>query len=503
MTIEYDVAIAGLGPVGAVMTSLLAQHGLRVIAIEKDPEVFPLPRAAHIDHTGLRTLQEIGCLDEVLPAMIRNKRLDLLNADREVLARIPADQESVSGLPTSVYFYQPDFDAVLRRRAAGHAGTTIMLGNTLRGIAGIPGSEDLSLQVVDSTGKETAIRAKWLVGCDGARSFVREASGINLESLDFDEKWLVIDLTVKPEATGLPVDHVIEVCDPARPYLSTPISSGRQRFEFMLLPGEESDAMLNGEVIARLLAPWLHESLYEVQRAAVYTFHGVVADKWRKGRVLIAGDAAHQTPPFLGQGMCAGFRDAVNLAWKLARVIAGKSSEALIDTYESERLAHAVKVIHAAIRIGKTICELDPVRAAERDRLLVANDRGVRKSLSFSLPGLERGPLVLDGGGSLFVQSRLDGTLTDDIIGSRFFVLARDEAALGNSAGWWRTEIGAHIALLRDFPGVGLARWFDQSASEVVVVRPDRYVLGTATSLDIITQAVAGVLTLNVEELAS
>ncbi|KFX63942.1 hypothetical protein KBK24_0119870 [Burkholderia sp. K24] len=500
MKTEYDVAVVGLGPVGAVLASLLGRSGLSVVAIEKDVDVFPLPRAAHIDHTGLRTLQGIECLDQVLPDMIRNKRLNLLNAQRQVLTSISADQESISGLPTSAYFYQPDFDVVLRRAATRYESVHVKLGATVDEISSAAGSGNVAIKLTHSTGYGEVITAKWLVGCDGARSFVREAIGINLKSLDFDEKWLVVDLNVDVRKAGLPADHVIEVCDPARPYLSTPISATRQRFEFMLLPGEVAEDMTKKDVIAGLLAAWLEGSLYTVERAAVYTFHGVVAEQWRKGRVLIAGDAAHQTPPFLGQGMCTGLRDAANLAWKLMRVVQDKAGTALLDTYESERAPHAVKVIQAAIRIGKTICELDPTRAAERDRLLLADDRGVRQSLAFSLPNLERGPLILEGGGSLFVQSRIGGELTDDIIGPRFFVLARSAAALGSTVGWWKTELDAHVALISDFQSPGILRWFDSCEAEVVVVRPDRYVLGTAESLDDVTRVVAGVLSRHTTE---
>jgi len=491
---EFDVAIIGLGPVGAILAGLLGKNGMNVVAIEKDKEVYPLPRAAHIDHTGLRTIQEVGCLDSVLPDMIRNKRLDLTNSHREVLARIPADRPSVSGLPTSVYFYQPTFDAELRNAAAKFPTVEIRLGTTMTGLKQSPGNKGVEVSIQNESAGEEVLNAKWLVGCDGGRSAIRTAVGIQLKSLNFDEKWLVLDLVVDAAKAGLPVDYVIEVCDPARPYLSTPISTGRQRFEFMLLPGEDPEKMMQREVIVSLLDAWIPESNYKIERAAVYTFHGVVAEHWRKGNIMLAGDAAHQTPPFLGQGMCAGFRDAQNLAWKLARVVKGDSPERLLDTYQEERAPHATKVIEAAIRIGKVICELDPVRAAERDKLLLANDRTLRKSLAFSLPNLERGALVLKGGGSLFVQPRVNGRYMDDIVGQRFLVLARSIAALGSSQDWWKNELNACVALVSQFDCPDIHKWINRYEAEVIVVRPDRYVLGAAKNLDLITSAVADLL---------
>jgi len=485
---DADVAVIGFGPVGTVAAGLLGKQGLRVLVIEKDEKVFPLPRAAHVDHTGLRTIQELGCLDALLPKMIRNKRLDLVDANRRMLARIPADQESVSGLPTSVYFYQPEFDAALRRTASAFPNVDVRLNTEMTGL--VAKADEVLIRFRTHSGKNESARVGWVLGCDGAWSLVRDLMNIKLESMNFDEQWLVLDLRIETPQSSLPTDHVVEVCDPARPYLSTPISADRQRFEFMLLPGENPEHMKRPHMIRKLLESWIPADSYQIERVAVYTFHGLVAERWRDGRIFIAGDAAHQTPPFLGQGMCAGIRDAANLAWKLAHVVKGGAPCDLLDTYELERRPHAIKVINAAIRIGKVICELDPRKAAERNVLLRANNSQMRKELSFALPRLEPGPLVLRGGGSLFVQPVIGGRRFDDIIGSRFLVLARSAAALGKTVDWWADELGARVAQLQEFDDAALNQWFARYKAEVAVVRPDRYVLGTANSLDQITDAV-------------
>lgn len=488
---DADIAIVGFGPVGATLAGLLGKYGLHVIVIEKDEAVFPLPRAAHVDHTGLRTIQELGCLDKVLATTIRNRRLDLLDAQREVLVRIPADQESISGLPTSVYFYQPEFDAILRDVAAGYPNVAVHLNTEMVGIHG--NSDHVVLDVRAPSGQRK-ITASWVVGCDGAWSPVREAMGLRLRDLKFDEKWLVLDLRVDPLEQNLPIDHVVEICDPARPYLSTPISENRQRFEFMLLPGEDPEHIRQEHVVKELLSSWLQPGCYSIERAAVYTFHGLVAERWRSGRVFIAGDAAHQTPPFLGQGMCAGIRDAANLAWKLNRVIKLGAPQTLLDTYDAERIPHAERVIEAAIRIGKVICELDPVKAAERDKLLRADDKSMREGLSFTLPRLERGPLILEKGGGLFVQPRVNGKFLDDIVGSRFFVFGRTLDALGEVASWWRDEMNAYVATPSDISAPELLRWLDRYDVNVVVVRPDRYVMGSGKDLERLTDPVRDLL---------
>ena len=491
MKLDADIAVIGLGPVGAILTGLLGRRGLRVLAVEKDEDVFPLPRAAHIDHTGLRTIQEVGCLDDILSKVIRNKRLDLLDTERRLLATIPADQRNVSGLPTSVYFYQPEFDRLLRQKAMSFPSVDVWAGSELMDLA--PDASGVTLTVKREGGTETA-RVAWVVGCDGASSRVRETHGTKLESFGFDERWLVLDLLLSEPHPVLPIDHVIEICDPARPYLTTPISPNRQRFEFMLLPGENPDDMRRPEITSRLLGSWIPRAKYEIERVAVYTFHGLLAQRWRFGRVFLAGDAAHQTPPFLGQGMCAGIRDASNLAWKLALVLQKDAPPAILDTYEAERSPHARFVIEAAIRIGRVVCNLSAGYSAERDRQLRANDPRLKNEMRFSLPNLLPGSLVVEGGGSLFIQPTYAGKRLDDVVGQGFLVVARTKTALGADAAWWKNAVSAMILVLAEQPNEELLQWLDNRQCDVVVVRPDRYVLGAGKTLDAITPKVLALL---------
>lgn len=486
-----DVAIVGFGPVGASLAGLLALRGLRVVVVERDRDVFPQPRAAHIDHTGLRTIQEIGCLDAVLPKMVRNKSLDLVNAAHKILVRVPADQESVSGLPTSMYFYQPEFDAILRDSVSAMPGVEVRLGTTMTGVDNTDAG--VVLHTISDDGKATDIRASWLVGCDGAWSPVREAIGIQLESLNFDEQWLVLDLALNVPQLELPIDHVVQVCDPARPHLTTPISATHQRFEFMMLPGEQLEDMRKPESVERLLKEWLPPGSYRIERSAGYTFHGLVARQWRKGRALIAGDAAHQMPPFLGQGMCSGIRDASNLAWKLALVVKHGAPEDLLDTYEEERSPHVRRIVEAAIDFGRIVCEVDPAKAKTRDERLLQGDK--ISDRGFALPRLMPGRLVFAGGGGLFVQPTIDGKRLDDITGQRFLVIGRDTASLGQSAAWWRSSLGAAVFKLDQLNDGNIVRWLDRLGADVVVVRPDRYVLASGGKLDSITDKVRALLT--------
>ena len=486
--IDADVVIVGLGPIGAALSGLLGNRGVNVIAIDANREVFPLPRAAHIDHQGLRVLQELGCLDELMPQMIVNRGLDFTNAAGEVLLRIPGDQPSISGLPSSMYFHQPSFDRALRARVAEIPRVEVRLGVEMTDIEVT--ADDVVIHARGSIGEPTVIRARWLIGCDGALSSVRDIAGIGLSSLNFDEKWVVVDLLLKGTIDTLP-DRALNICDPARPTTAIPLPSGRFRFEMMVLPGEDAEDLQRPERMLPLLAKWVSPEAVEVERSAVYTFHGLVARQWRVGRILIAGDAAHQMPPFLGQGMNSGLRDAGNLAWKLAMVIQNQARESLLDTYGEERSPHVQEIIEAAIRYGNLTCVLDPVEAAERDQRFKSDSRALNKRLPFGLPPLQRGSLVREGGGELFIQPRVRGSTVrlDDFVGPRFLVLGRSDDALVSRGAWWAKRVGALVRRIDEMPHptAELERWLDRRSANVVIVRPDRYVMAATRDLGAVT----------------
>jgi 3-(3-hydroxy-phenyl)propionate hydroxylase len=487
---RFDVAVVGMGPVGAVLTGLLGRRGLRVAAIERERDVFPLPRAAHIDHTGLRTLQELGLLEELLVEMVPNAGLELLSADLSLLARLPGDQRTVSGLPASMYFHQPGFDRALRRHAAELPSVDVRLGTEVTGV--VAGDDSVTLSTAGDEGTADVV-ASWVVGCDGALSPIREAGGAGLEDLGFHEDWIAVDLLLSAPVATLP-DASLQVCDPARPYVAVPMPGLRFRFEFMVLPGERGDDLATPESVERLIAPWIPPGVAEIERAAVYRFHGLLAERWRSQRVLLAGDAAHQMPPFLGQGMCSGIRDAANLAWKLDHVVRFGASDALLDTYEAERKPHVRHVIETAIAFGKAVCELDPALAAERDRRMLADDAPPERRLRFTLREFDRGPLVLEGGGNLFLQPPGGEQMLDDVVGQRFLVLCRD--APGADAEWWASAAGALVATLDDLDDAAgtLRAWLDRRDADFAVVRPDRFVLGTGRDLAAITAPVRGLV---------
>ncbi|WP_329013127.1 bifunctional 3-(3-hydroxy-phenyl)propionate/3-hydroxycinnamic acid hydroxylase [Streptomyces sp. NBC_00690] len=482
MNARYEVAVIGFGPVGMAMAGLLGRRGVRVLVVEKSTDVYPLPRAAHIDHTGLRTLQELGCLDELLPRMLPNRGLALMDASLRRLIQVPGDQGSVSGLPASMYFYQPDFDRVLERVVTAMESVEVRRGLEMTALDS--GPDGVTVECLDHTSGDTErIEADWLIGCDGAASPVRQMMGVALDSLGFDEEWLVLDLVDRLGREDL-LTEAIQVCDPRRPYVANPIPGGRYRAEFMLLPGDEPAALMARPSLERLLSPVFPDLRFDVERSAVYTFHGLSARSWRKGRILLAGDAAHQMPPFLGQGMCSGLRDAANLAWKLARVLRGRMSAELLDTYEGERAPHVRSVVQSAVEFGRFVGTRDIEEAAERDRRLLSGENS--RPLGFQLPALTPGPLVHEGGGSLFPQPTLTGgTRLDDEVGDRFLVVARTRALLEGTAGWWNSFDDSVSVTLDELGPTGepVSRWMDRRGADIVVVRPDRCVLAAGADL--------------------
>jgi len=354
---------------------------------------------------------------------------------------------------------------------------------------------------IHGDGPDRIVRARYVIGCDGASSTTRRQVGLAIDDLGFDESWLVVD-TRLTTPVDLP-DVCQQICDPARPATYVPLPDPYRRWEHMLLPGETRDEMEATRRVLELLEPWVAADEIEIVRAVVYTFHAVLAPRWRAGNSFIAGDAAHQMPPFLGQGMCSGIRDAANLAWKLDLVLRGLAGDALLDTYESERSPHVRQIIDAAVTFGGIICTTDRDAAAARDEHLRATPDALGGTHGGLLPSL--GPGVVDaGGGELFIQPFVRDAagaegLLDDALGPGFALLVRgpvrrDGAPRTLPPAFFR--LGARVAHIVDrdvVPRPGacreladrdghLARWFEDHDAEVVLLRPDRYVFGTAAT---------------------
>ena len=359
-TDRYDVVVVGLGPTGLVTGLLLAERGLRVLALEREPRRYGMARAVHTDDECLRILQRTGLAAELHEHMVSDLPVRWLRADGSVLARFH-DPARPHGWPTANFLYQPLVEEQLETALASRPGVTIRRGRAVEAVHqdtdGVTvthsectgahyGRGDAGL--VDGT-RESA-RGTFLVACDGGRSVVRTHLGIGMTGRSFPQRWLVVDLATAGEGDAF--DHLTcfdFVCDPRRPVVSCPQPHGRHRFEFLLDGAEDAAGFETDETVRRLVTPYVDPTRVRIDRRLVYTFNALVADRWREGRVLLAGDAAHMTPQFIGQGMNAGIRDADNLAWKLAEVVAGRLPLSALDSYEDERRPHATRMIRLSV----------------------------------------------------------------------------------------------------------------------------------------------------------
>jgi 3-(3-hydroxy-phenyl)propionate hydroxylase len=428
--LDCDVLVVGAGPTGICLALIAAQHGASAVICEKEADIYPLPRAAHIDHEVMRIFQSIGAADQISATSRTTSHYDFLTADGQILLRFDgSDQIGPGGWPGANMIHQPSLERALRNRLPDT--NRIELRSLWRFVGYEDTGEFLSAKFETPEGPRT-VTARFLVGTDGTRSPVRAAAGIELDDLQFDEPWLVIDAIVQ-DFERLPKVN-LQICDPARPTTCVLMGEGRHRWEFMMLPGETPEQVLDDAFIEGLLKPWKVDGAVTLERKAVYRFNARVAKSWKEGRVLLAGDAAHQTPPFAGQGLCAGARDAANLGWKLGMVASGKAPEAMLETYQLEREPHARATIQMAMMMGRTVCITDPAAAAERDRqMLAARAAGQSPDGRTTYPEIRSG-LILEasaGAGTYFPQFvSADGrTRLDDVLGPGAWLIGESESS--------------------------------------------------------------------------
>jgi 3-(3-hydroxy-phenyl)propionate hydroxylase len=482
--LECDVLIVGLGPVGATLAALLGRRGIDTIAIERDTDIYPLPRAVHFDHEIMRLFQALGVAEAVQRHARDLPAYEFRTAGGELLMRLDPSPDTASGWRSGYMFHQPGLEAALRDLLAALPDVRVLLGWQFQGLD--QNGDGVAATVTGPDG-QTTIRARYLVGCDGASSGVRAAIPSGLIDFRFDEPWLVVDTKALPQSRMPQVN--LQICDPARPTTCVLGGPGRHRWEFMLLPGEMPEDMLNAETIARLLASWDCGPL-EIERKAVYRFHGLTADRWRSGRVLLAGDAAHQMPPFAGQGMCSGLRDAANLGWKLDVVLKGLATEALLDTYQSEREPHVRALIELAIGMGRVVCTLDRDAAAARDAGMIAS----REAGASPLPPLQPSPFTqgcvladTPAAGLQFPQpTQGDGherLRMDDVLSAGAWLITRQPFA---ESGPDLQVVDLESSVLAPFrPALG--KWLTGRGVEAVLVRPDRYIFGSGDAAALIS----------------
>jgi 3-(3-hydroxy-phenyl)propionate hydroxylase len=489
--IETQVLIAGYGPTGETLAALLGKAGIKTLVVERDMDVYRYPRAAHFDHEIMRIWQKLGIADAVLPWTRQMYEYEFRNANGDILLRFDQrGMEAPSGWAPSYMFHQPALEEALRKRVEDFPCVEVRLGASLKSIES--NTADGVSATITADGKDEQVRTKFLIGCDGGNSLTRRQIDAELFDYGFDEPWLVIDTVAKHEE-GLP-PFGVQLCDPKRPTTVMPMSPLRRRWEFMLKPDETPDAILDDARIGELLKPWVKPGQVELARKAVYRFHGLVAKTWRQKSVLIAGDAAHQMPPFMGQGMCSGIRDADNLAWKLIAVLRGDANAALLDTYQQEREPHVRFIVEGAIGMGRVVCVQDEAAAKLRDQGMIAARAASTTSAPLpGIPGLQAGFLhPSKRAGELLPQTThaksADGKRgrLDDVLGSGFWLLTK-EATSALPPNIKQFVLGHDIT---DETG-RLDKWLEDAGATAALIRPDRYVFGTGMPDELIAALTA------------
>lgn len=472
MTEHFDVAIVGLGPVGATLANLLGQSGVKTLVLEREHACYHLPRAVHFDDEVMRTFQAIGLAEKIAAKTRLNIGMRFVDADGKLMLDWPRPQEpTAQGWHASYRFHQPDIEAILREGLDRFPEVEVR--SRCEAFMMEEHDDHVELRYEDlARGRVHRVNASWVVGCDGARSLVRRFIESGMEDLGFHERWLVVDVLLnqpKPELG----DWSVQYCNPARPATYVRGPENRRRWEIAVLPEESSTEIVMPARVWELLSDWLKPEEAELERAAVYTFHSLVADSWGRGRLLLAGDAAHQTPPFMGQGMCAGIRDAVNLGWKLSFAVRG-GDPSVLGTYGTERRPNAREYVATAARLGGLI-NASGTEAALRAAFPQRNGTARMESIAPPLgQGLGAGPLA----GRLFGQPRLaDGRLMDDVVGYAPVLIA-DADLLGEAS----VPEGLAVVSTEDSPEA--AAQLARVGTRAVLLRPDRYILGSADDAD-------------------
>ena len=475
-----EVVIVGAGPTGVASAILLAQHGVRTLVLDRWPDVFPQPRAAHLDDEVRRILGDLGVAHAFAEISAPGAGLRLLSTEHKTLAQFDRTEPRTSnGYPQANMFDQPALERLLRARMNQCDLVTFRANVEVTAVRS-DGRARPHVEYTDlATGESHVVQPTFVFGCDGANSVVRRSISSTMKELGFPEqRWLVVDI-----ATSQQLGHwagVHQVCSSRRAATYMRLVGDRHRWEFQLLDGESAADFQTLEALAPLVSPWASDLRdFRIVRLAAYTFRAQIADTWRRQGVFLLGDAAHLTPPFIGQGMGAGLRDAANLSWKVAAVIRGTLSPAILDSYETERMPHARSMVKLAILVGRLMTGGGRLGDQLRQIIipsLVHLPHLRRRVLNSATPALSRSALVQRPAigrrlaGTLCPNVDLHGVLFDQAVGRGYALVIRGDAA----AACQPRLAAVNAAIVTSEDSAELNRWLGNA--EAALVRPDRTV---------------------------
>jgi 2-polyprenyl-6-methoxyphenol hydroxylase-like FAD-dependent oxidoreductase len=498
----YDVVIVGYGPTGMLAAIQLGRAGHRVAVIERHMSLYQLPRAGMVHDDVLRMFQEIEIGARVQPATYFVPTYEM-GAHGRVLLSNEVLPLATHGWPEFLSIFQPAFEVELDAAVKRLPNVEVVRG--FKATALSQTCEDIEVTAEDETGARRTWRGRYLIGADGGNSFTREALGIGFDHLGFDQDWLVVDARIKRPRPDIP--GLRQFCEPEQPGMTIQMGPNHRRWSFMVFPDESpADAVKPENVWRRLdrLEGGTSDD-FELVRVVVYNFRSDIANRWRAGRAFLIGDAAHLMPPFLGQGLCTGFRDGFNLTWKLDLVLRGKAGPEFLDSYAAEREPNARATVMESMRVGQTVIIRDPEKAKARDAQLVAmqeakaqaNAGGSKELIAFRVPGYQAGFRASAGvaAGDVFPQARVskDGRegLFDDVVGRGFLIIGRngdpsaalsaDERAFWTALGGRVGQFGEGAGRVQDIEGQ-YTRLMDEYGCDVLVKRPDYYLFGACKS---------------------
>ena len=468
---EFDITIVGLGPAGGTLSNLLAMHGFSILILDREKSFYPLPRAVHFDDEIMRVFQTIGITKEFLKHTIINKGTKFVNSKDKVILDWPRPKKITdNGWYPSYRFHQPDLEKQLRKKLKKYKKVFIEQNSEVKKITNSKNHVDI-VYTNTRNHKKYYVRSKYLVGCDGANSVTRKQMKTKMDNLGFTQKWAVVDLILKKKKNNLP-DRTIQYSNPKQPATYCRNVGKRRRWEFAIKKNQSDKKVLSENYIWNFLKPWLNKSEAIIERKTIYQFESAIARKWRKGRIFIAGDAAHLMPPFMGQGMCAGIRDASNLAWKIATCLRVKHNDTFLNTYQSERSLNVREYIETTMRMGEFVNAVESIQITDNIR---SDNKGI-KSMQSIRPKMGKGlgNLKDKNRGKIFPQFKLNKnrSLDDNFSKKGILILSTDI----------KTKVSKNYTLVNSKKFKKLSVYLKNINTKAVIVRPDRFILGSANS---------------------